>query len=154
MLIIATTKKNQVWQHSYTRVRRPLIIARLTQRTPCPGIWSECRSYVPEVTGSSQMRTPGIEHVISFCFFLLRGGRGGGKQFDANYLTILGAAQTKTANRNGGVRRGEGRAGLCRRPGDAGSRRCSSGCSVRGGGAIRAGYEPVVPSSLIISSMI
>ena len=81
--------KNQVWQHSYTRVRRPLIIARLTQRTPCPGIWSECRSYallhegsLPEVTGSSPIKfgdLPVLSTVIRPFFFVfwLCGRRGG-----------------------------------------------------------------------------
>ena len=86
---VTKTKKNQVWQHSYTRVRRPLIIARLTQRTPCPGIWSECRSYallhegsLPEVTGSSPIKfgdLPVLSTVIRPFFFVfwLYGRRGG-----------------------------------------------------------------------------
>ena len=170
------SKKNQVWQHSYTRVRRPLIIARLTQRTPCPGIWSECRSYallhegsLPEVTGSSPIKfgdLPVLSTVIRPFFFVfwLRGRRGGkirggehlqstrsleptrggarhrfhrqaavvnkyganevvtcaktaeSDPFFANKLPLLAAAQTHhRRNRNGGVRRGKDRAGLCRR---------------------------------------
>ena len=94
VLINATAKKNQVWQHSYTRVRRPLIIARLTQRTPCPGIWSECRSYalrhegsLPEVTGSSPIKfgdLPVLSTVIRPFFFVFwlcgrRADAGGAK---------------------------------------------------------------------------
>ena len=86
---VTKTPKKQVWQHSYTRVRRPLIIARLTQRTPCPGIWSECRSYalllegsLPEVTGSSPIKfgdLPVLSTVIRPFFFVfwLCGRRGG-----------------------------------------------------------------------------
>ena len=86
---VTKTTRKQVWQHSYTRVRRPLIIARLTQRTPCPGIWSECRSYallhegsLPEVTGSSPIKfgdLPVLSTVIRPFFFVfwLYGRRGG-----------------------------------------------------------------------------
>ena len=89
---VTKTPKKQVWQHSYTRVRRPLIIARLTQRTPCPGIWSECRSYallhegsLPEVTGSSPIKfgdLPVLSTVIRPFFFVfwLYGRRGGKNQ--------------------------------------------------------------------------
>ena len=167
------SEKNQVWQHSYTRVRRPLIIARLTQRTPCPGIWSECRSYalllegsLPEVTGSSPIKfgdLPVLSTVIRpffFAFWLCgrRGGQkaGGGEhpehqewnqheagarrrfhrqaavvnRYGANevvtcakILPILfkqaapfgSSPDTTRRNRDGGVRRGKDRAGLCRR---------------------------------------
>ena len=82
----------------HTRVRRPLIIARLTQRTPCPGIWSECRSYallhegsLPEVTGSSPIKfgdLPVLSTVIRPFFFVFwlcgrRGGKLGGESIQS-----------------------------------------------------------------------